>query len=92
MCCEKDIKNDDLDVLFLHNRNRMYLIRRKISKTWLDSILRGKRQFMLNKGFWATLKKGECFVAFNDQNEIILEVTEILQFKDFGQVRFQATF
>ncbi len=68
----------------------MLLINKEIREPWLGWILNGEKTYegRLKRGFWATLKKGYRFIAFNDQhNNVTLEVTEILPFKDFKILR-----
>ena len=65
----------------------MVLINKEIREPWLGWILNGEKTYegRPKRGFWATLKKGDRFIAFNDQRNVTLEVTEILSFKDFGE-------
>ena len=64
----------------------MVLKRKEIKEPWLSWIMDGQKTYegRLNHGFWNTLKENDRFVAYSDENEAILEVTEILSFSDFG--------
>ncbi len=65
----------------------MTLKRKNISEPNLSWILSGEKTYegRPKRRFWATLKEGDRFIAFSDEQEVTLEVTEILSFKDFGK-------
>lgn len=64
------------------------VIRDHIAEPWLTAIVEGSKthEGRLRGGSWSKLSKGQRVVVANEAwSEVELEVTEVIEFKDFGE-------
>lgn len=69
----------------------MSLVEKEIRAPWLEYINSGGKIYegRLNKGFWSTLKKGDEFIAYDNEkytkeNGLLLRVNDLKKYTSFG--------